>query len=112
MAETTPTLLSNFKLDTFYKLFIYIGSVVLILSFFFDVKGYSISLLRYQAMVVIIAGLVCWAWDRFKMVYATLAETDRYRSEEDIKTAYLNILVAYWVLVAITLIVAAIALFH
>ena len=105
-------ILSNFRINTYYKLFIYLGSVILILSFFFDVKNYDVSRLRYQAAVVIVAGLICWMWDTFKIFYAAISDTGRYRSEEDEKRIAMDILTGYWVLVGITLLIAVAAFFH
>jgi len=104
-------ILSNFSISTFYRFFIYLGSVILILSLFFDVKGYDVGLLRFKAMVVIVAGVLCWIINSLLWSYIGYLDlTEQYRRNNVEKEAA-DAIAAYWVGVFIVLFFSAILVF-
>lgn len=84
MAETN--IMGNLAINQLHKFLVYFGGIILIATFFFDVKNIDVSILRHKAFVVLFTGLLLW------LVYDILGNILSYYGAlcEDQKISYHN----------------------
>jgi len=92
-------ILSNFKISKFYHFLIYIGSIILVLSLFLDVKNYDVSVLRSKAFITIAVGLIIWIWYEIMAVAINFIDENDRNADENAKA----LATAHWVVVLIIL---------
>ena len=59
------SLFTGLKISNYYKYFLYVAGVILIVSLFFEAKGVSNAWLRHVAFWTVITGLLIWFLDSY-----------------------------------------------
>ncbi len=97
-----PITIEGFKITKWYKYLLYIAGVVLILSFFFDVKGLEVSAVRQFALNTVFLGLFFWILDDIlEIITNVINEHSKKGNSEyaEAEQAIAVIMVIYYVLV-------------
>lgn len=93
----SSSFLGNLYLNRVYKFLVYLGSLLLILSLFFEVKNFNLHSLRIAAYTLLLAGLLMWFIDELLnkiLELYSVKETIHTLDKNQIWTVYATI---WWI---------------